>query len=268
MPTQKFTQQDVDQLSTWFQRRYEAQFAWSRLCSIYQALPGLRGFWPMSAVAYTNPIGLDQSGNANHLTNQNSSDFGYTGLVPHVSFDGINQYLSKADGGAANWADITGTEAYIEAADRGLTIYTWAYFTNAAGAQERIVEKNDAAGGAYGVLRLAAGNIRFRVDGGGGFINVDSVATPTAGSWYFLAGRYIPSTSLDIFVNSLVPDNTNLVGIPAAIQDVTAPFTVGASGVPGTYMTGKQSAVALCAVQHTDVLIGSVFSQTQAMFGV
>ena len=50
MPTQKFTKQDVDQLDAWFQRRYEAQFAWKSATTLFQQLTGLRAYYPMSAL--------------------------------------------------------------------------------------------------------------------------------------------------------------------------------------------------------------------------
>ena len=59
-----------DQVVTWlasiFQRRYEPNFAWKSACSAHQALPGLRGFWPMS--------GYDDTGRATDLSGQGMED--------------------------------------------------------------------------------------------------------------------------------------------------------------------------------------------------
>jgi len=126
-----------------FFARYEPNASWVHGASAYLAHPVVRGFWPMSAVAYINPQGLDITANGNHLTNNNSCDFGYDNLVPYVHFDGVNQNLTRADGGVGNWADVIGNEAYVVAADQGLTIYLWVYFDNAIGANEGLFAKGD-----------------------------------------------------------------------------------------------------------------------------
>ena len=267
MPTQKFTQQDVDQLSTWFQRRKETQFAWTHTISERMTLPATRAFWPMSSVAYTNPQGLDVSGNANHLTNNNSSTFGYANLIPYVATDGINQYLSKADGGAANWADIIGTEAYILAAERGLTIHGWFLLTSVA-ANVGIVNKGTtvAAASSYELFNVAGGTLSFRVSTGAAYVGVSPATLIVANTWYHIVCRYIPATSISIFLNGTKA--TTVAGIPAALPDSAAQFTVGAFSTPASYMPGRSTMVSLCAAQHSDVMIAAEFAQERVLFGV
>lgn len=124
MITQVRPSEMVDILGVDLQKRRESQFAWKSVISQFLALPVLRGFWPMSAVSHTAADqARDISGNGNHLTNNNVSTFGYesTSLIPQVSFNGTTQYLSRADAGGGDWADIIGTETYVGAAKRGLT---------------------------------------------------------------------------------------------------------------------------------------------------
>ena len=268
MPTQKFTQQDVDQLSTWFQRRYEAQFAWKSACSAYQALPVLRGFWPMSAVAYTNPQGVDQSGNGLHLINNNSADFGYTDLIPWVEFNGTTETLSYTDTGAGGAFDIIGNEVYVDGSYQGLTFYAWVYFTNAISATEYIMAKYGAAANlSYRLIRLNTGELRGTVTTDGATaVNVTSVGTLAQATWYFTALQFEPSTQLSVWINDTKA--TLAVGIPATIFDSTAAFVLGAQTTASNFMAGRQSLDALCASFHADTTILSVFHQTRAMFGI
>lgn len=268
--------QNVDLLRAYFQHRSEPNYAWSRAISIYLALPALRGFWPMSAVDYTAVTRVsDMSGKStNPLQSNNTPLFGYDSLAPYVEFDGINQYLSRADLGAANWADVTGTEAYIVAAQRGLTLGGWFRFNAAAGANQEMLMAKDAGGAAgtysYRLRRNNAaggGRIVFFVASGGALTNVGNVTlVPSATTWYFIVGRFEPSTALTVFVNDT--SDQNLVAIPAAIDDSTAAFTIGARAVPDQYFPGRASMCFLCAAQLSDAIILSLYEQTRALYGV
>lgn len=269
--------QQVGLLSAEFQHRREPNYAWSRACSMYLALPGLRAFWPMSRICFTvAQRAPDISGGilSNDLAANNVPTFGYDSLAPYIEFDGVNQYLSRADGGAANWADITGTEAYIVAAQRGLTLGGWFRFNAAAGANQEMLMAKDAGGGAgtysYRLRRNNAaggGRIAFFVASGGVLTNVGNVTlVPSATTWYFIVGRFEPSTAMTVFVNDT--SDQNLVAIPAAIDDSTAAFTIGARAVPDQYFPGRASMCFLCAAQLSDAIILSLFEQTRALYGV
>jgi hypothetical protein len=261
-------------LSSDLQLRYEPNFAWKSTCSAYLALPVLRAFWPMSSVDYTTADRAnDLSGQGYHLTDNNTVEFGYDSLVPYVDFFATNsEYLSRADGGAANWADITGTETYVESAYRGLTFGGWFYFDGAAGASREYVIAKSAGAPQRGYY------IRRDTAGGGGdlelAVSVDGTAetfvltnvTAAVTTWMFLVGRFDPSVELALFVDST--KYTNVAAIPASLVDNTTSFTIGASGVPSLYMDGRASMCFLCAAFLSDAIILSLFHQTRAMFGV
>ncbi len=245
------------------------QDAWRAACSAILALPGLRGFWPMSAVAYTNPQGLDISANGNHLTNNNVSTFGHTGLISHVTFNGTTQYLSKADGGAANWADIIGTEAYIDAGDRGLTLGGW-FKIDVLSRTENSMSKGSAGIQAY-ILNKQAGinDARFQIWSGAAGTVVSSLPVTSFTSiapWWFWAGRFIPSTSLTVFLNNL--SNTNVAAIPATIDDTAANFAIGGDGAGALLFDGLASLCWLCAAALPNVTMGALFQQQRALFRV
>lgn len=240
------------------------------LISPYLALPALRAFWPMSAVAYTNPQGLDITANGNHLTNNNSADFGYDNLPAYVHFDGANQNLTRADGGAANWADIRGNEAYVVAADQGLTAYLWCYFDNAPAVEGMLAKGDGTVNTSYLILRLGGGTIRFSVGTGAALINVTSTVIPAATTWTFVAARYIPGTSTEIFVSfdGALNQVTNLAAVPATLLDSAFAFALGSYSTNVVYMTGRKSSVALCASAHDDQHVYSTFEQTRGAFGI
>lgn len=269
MPRQKFTDQDKQELSAWFQRRWEAQFAFGPSFSGAANSAALRAFWSMSHVAFANPQALDATNNGNHLTNQNVSTFGYTGLIPHVTFDGTN-WLSRVDGGATNWADISGAENYIDAGLRGLTIGGWFKFSNAAGAVEYLMSKDNIGANqrSYLLRRQVGGGILFGVSSLGtaaSTVTVISTQTPAQSVWFCGIGRFVPNGSVDVFVNG--EKTANVAGIPAFIFDSTAPFNIAAAnGVPT--LTGLGSRCFLAAGQWSDTYIRSFFELSKALYGV
>jgi hypothetical protein len=242
------------------------------LISPFLALPGLRAFWPMSAVDYTNPQCIDIA-NGYDLTNNNTATFGYDpnqALVPCVFLDGTNQYLSRADGGAANWADITGTETYIEnttVGARGLTLGGWFWFDRLA-TTELIIGKVSAAAGNYSywitkdVTNVILSNVS--VDGTA-VTQMASAGTITTGQWYNLILRHDPSASLDIIVNNV--QTRNVAGIPASIFDGNAAFEIGRFA-GGSYLDGRASCCFLCAALLSDAQISSLYQQTRGAFSV
>jgi hypothetical protein len=271
MPLQIRNDELADILRPDFFARYEPNASWVHGASAYLAHPVVRAFWPMSAVAYTNPQGLDITANGNHLTNNNSCDFGYDSLVPYVAFDGVNQNLTRADGGAGNWADILGTEAYVLSGQQGLTAYVWCYFDDAVGSNEGILAKGDGTvNTSYLILRTAGGPISFRVGTGAALPAVTSTVSPGATTWTFIAARYVPSTTLDLWVsaNNTLYQSTQPDGVPAALLDSSFTFALGSYSTNILYMTGRESFVDLCASAHSDSEIEATFEQTRAMFNV
>lgn len=254
---------------TYFIDRNESNYAWQGAISSILALPALRAFWPMSSVDYaTASRARDIAAGAYHLGDNNTVLFGYDQLAPYAEFDGVNQYLSRADGGAANWADIRGTEAYVVAAQRGLTLGGWFYFDNAAGATEGMMAKDAGVPQrAYFMSRQAGGAIRWLVSvDGTANIFIDSTQTPAQSTWFFSVARFVPSTSLDIFVNA--NKTSNVAAVPASIFDSTTQFTVGSRGSPANYMAGRASLCFLCAAALSDSLVSALYHQTRKLYNV
>ncbi len=250
----------------------------SDLISPFLALPGLRAFWPLSSVDYTNPQAKDLGGGGYHLTNNNTSTFGYDPtriLVPCAFFDGTNQYLGRADGGAANWADVTGTEAYIEntaVGARGLSMGGWFRFDAAASAIEDCIGKwNDAVNNSYLIRRIASGVINFVIstDGSTDFTLASGSDTVGANEWAWLGMTFDPSARLAGWINAT--QYTTAASVPASIFDGNSSFGIGASfsaGAAARFMDGRASLCFLCAACLDDATVDSLFQQTRAAFGV
>jgi hypothetical protein len=256
-----------------FQMRNEPNFAWKSAVSSCLAIPSLVACWPMSAIrrdSATDEI-RDMAGGGYHLTAHNVPQSGYDDLTCFEWFNGTNQWLSRADGGAANWADITGTETKVFAAGRGLTMGIWVYFMNAAGANAMIIGKWEAVGSndrSYRIMRQATGVIRaiVSVDGTAATV-IDSAAAPAINTWTFLAMRFVPSTTLDVYVNT--EKTTLAAAVPASIFDGIADFTIASyhNGL-GQWMNGRVSLAWLSMSWLSDSIIDALFQQQRAAFGV
>jgi hypothetical protein len=255
----------VDILTADFQRRAEPQFAWKSAVSQFLALPGLRGFWPMSSVDGSGNL-RDLSEQDRTLTNTNTAQYNYSNLIPYAQFTAASsQYFTRADEAGL---DILGTESYIASAARGLTMGCWCWFDNAATALEFLLSKWGAVGQrSYLLRRSATGFGQFVITNDGSIQEtVPASTTIDVATWVFMAGRFTPSAELKIWVNNNSWTNTS--GISASIFNSNAAFTLGASSVPDSYLGGRLSMCFLCATALSDAIIGQLYEQSRVAYGV
>ena len=235
------------------------------LISPFLALPGLRGFWPISAFD-SGGDAQDQSGHAHHLAYNGNPTYNYDGLAPYIDLDGTGDYLSRTDEADL---DIIGTETYVAAAARGLTLGGWFWFADATAAIETCLSKWQAVvgGRSYMLDKTAAGLMRVLVS-----IDGTAVISQAAGqavdstSWVFAVGRFDPSNELAIFTNGTKDELA--AGVPNRIHNSGSDFDVGARHGGTDLLTGRASLCFLCAACLSDAIIGSVFQQTRAAFGI
>lgn len=265
MPEQRRNSAMISTLSGEFQRRYEAAFAWKSACSAFLALPGLRGFWPMSSF---NEAGnaYDLSGQGRTLTNVSTSLYNYDALAPYIEFDGTADYLRRADEAGL---DILGTEAYVNAAARGLTLGGWFWIDTTTGTTQTFMSKLSGVGvnrSYYLVYLDPAATVQFAIEatGGAGITSVTSVATVSFQGWYFLAGRF-DTPNHTAWVNDVA---RTVAGGPAGINNSGADFDIGAWQGPNDLLDGRASLCFLCAAALSDAMVLSLFHQTRAAFGI
>ena len=243
------------------------QHAWSHACSTFLALPGLRGFWPMSAFSATGAA-YDQSGNGRTLTYNGNPTYNYDGLAPYIDLDRtVPDYLSRADEAGL---DILGTEAYV--AVPGLTLGGWFYFDDVTNDQFLIGKYGGAGSRAYRLIlfgSVANDPIRF-------YISTDGVANTefvsldggTISAWQFVVGRFNDADAgeeLKIWRNNITNTATTLVG---SIFNAPSSFTIGANSAAGNPFDGRASMCFLCAAALSDNIIAALYAQTRALFGV
>lgn len=262
----------VDGLSSQFQRRWEPVYHWRSMCSMLLGTSGARALWPMSVVDYQRPECTDISGHGYDL--QSAAALGNVifaayslSATPAAFFGGAaNQYLSRADGGAANWADIRGNEAQIVGAQRGLVLGGWFFWTALPGAWQMLEGKDDTgANRQYSLWLTNANLLQFSVWAGP--IVATSAATINTG-WNHCLGIYDqPSQTVFVVLNGVVTSGA-AGAAPAALVDTNAPFTIGADGAGTNRFLGWASDCFLGAASLRQGFVKAGFHYTKAAFGV
>ena len=270
MIAQTRNDQMVGLLSGDLQRRCEPNLAWKTACSAMRMLPGLRGFWPMSSFN-ENGDAYDLSGQGRTLTYNGNPTYNYSSLIHYIDLDGTGDYLSRTDEAGL---DILGTESYVAGAAQGLTLGGWFYF-KVFPAFPTCLGKHDGVGGnqrSYVIwIDTGAGNVPVMVVSSNGTAVGQVTVLHTTGlvvdTWYFIVGRFVPSTSLTIFLDG--SGVSNAAGIPASIFNSTTAFMIGARSVPpASFLNGQASLCFLCAAALSDSIISALFQQTRAIFNV
>jgi len=256
----------VDLLWADFIHRNEPNFAWNVAVSSVLALPNLRAFWPGSAVGYqATDQDRDIGGGGHHLTSNGTTTYGYTQLVPYVEFDGNSDFTERADGGAGNWADITGTAAWVPTAQQGLSIGGWFLF-DALGNGEMVMSKYGAAGHRSYRLGKTAGNLaQFSVSNDlTAVTNVPSVAAVAAATWYFIAGVFDNTGNvIKVWLNNVSAS----VAFVNTVADSDAAFRCGVQADGSYYHDGKQSLRWLCGCALSDSIVLQLWAWQRSLFG-
>lgn len=212
-------------------------------------LPGVTGYFPMSIV--------DTAGKAvNHA--KGGLDLSQTGTCA-VGYDG-NAYRQVGQGthylsSNLDYA-LTGLETYIDVALRGFTIGGWFWIDSYPSVAQGIVSKFGVSSNyGYALISGGAGVISCYVSLDGSALTTVSSATSTpVDTWVFLVGRFVPSTSVDVFVNG--QKTTNVTAIPASCFASTQAFEVGRYLNTDTRtFDGRCRDVFLCRTALTDVQI-------------
>lgn len=241
---------------------------WGDVVSSWMLLPGLVGFWPFSSVQRSTGNAYDVSGQNRILTYNGNPTYNiYNNFVPYIDFDGVGDFLSRAD---ETDLDVLGTEAINAAAVCGLTLGGWYWFNNAPAAQEVLISKGDGnvAGIAYWLDRLNTGEIRFIVGNGIALTTTNTITKCVASTWYHICAVYVPSTSIKIYLNGILSANL-AVGIPANLANNAFPLNLSGYNNSGFLLhTGRQSLITLEHQSISSSLVNAMFQQSRVLFGV
>jgi hypothetical protein len=125
-----------------------------------------------------------------------------------------------------------------------------------------------AAASAYELWleNTATPDLAFRVSTGAAFITVVLHNIFVQSAWSFCAARFIPSTELKCWYNTV--SATNIVAVPATLRASTETFVVGAFDPNVLPFDGRASLVFLCAAALSDETITALFQNTRSIFGV
>lgn len=230
------------------------------LMAAYQALPGMRGFWPLSSLdAGNNPS--DISGQERHLTNNGTATPGtHNDLIPTISLNGTSQYLSRP-----SEAGLTITGAF--------TALAWVKFNalGVAGVSHRPVMGKSPNGTNhswwFAVDANSAGAMVWNISNTGSVLI--SLGTPSGvieiGNWYFLAMRYTPSSELKGWV--MEAEYILTTGVPASLFNNSGAFEIGR--VLGTHYTNGVMALPWLGAQAVpDRAIERIIESGRGLFGV
>lgn len=228
----------------------------------FQNLPALRGLWAAGSADNTGAM-YDRSGQQRTLTyNGNPTLNIHNSLVPYWDYDGTGDYHSRADEAGL---DVLGTETVIASAIHGLTVGAWAWVDT--GGTDGIIGKWDSAGNQRSYVLLdSTTTFRFGVSSNGTLETVVDSQARSTGAWYFLVGRFTPSTEIAIFANGTKSVNTT--SIPASVFGSTAAFEIARRTSAGTEIDGRVSIGFLCAAALSDTLITYLWERTRGAFGV
>jgi hypothetical protein len=240
--------------------RNDAMNRWGNLITSFKNLPGLRAVWPMTTISSTSAI-YDQSGLNKILTRSGTPTLDIDNWIPFMSFNGTTDYLSRADEADL---DIGGNESYINANINGLTMGGWFRQTTDPSAQRVIIGKGfNAPSKAYRIYssNTLAPTFEISTDGTN-IVTIASSTTISLDEWYFIVGRFIPSTEIKIWVNA--QKDTSVAGIPATIFNSGVGFGIASDGVQ--FWPGDASISFLCCAALPDAIINSLYEQSKVLF--
>lgn len=260
MPKQILNAEQVSLLATHFPLRNDSSYAWGNAISGMLLTPRLRGLWCACANnAFDN---YDLSPHGRTLTTHNNPNPNMQGITPFVMFDrAATQYYSRA------------TETDIEITDY-MSMWTWIRFhTESTGNTVYYFSKFYTVGGnrAYLLYKDSLDKFRFGISGTGAdwFTIDDGGVNYAIDTWFFVAGIYIPSTSITLYVGNaitgILTPYTLAVAIPAAIFNSTEALEIG-RGNRTNYLDGYLSLWGLTAYPLPDVDIFTKFHQTRPLF--
>jgi hypothetical protein len=187
-------------------------------------------------------------------------ELGYDGLIPYYYFDGASYYIPPDAHGV-----ITGTESYVPAAQRGLTLGCWIKPTT-TGEQYFISKFNQGVAGSYFLKLSASTKPEFTVYQSG--VATDTVAADDAlstNTWYFVVGRW-STTSQETFVDDVKKsESTSVTQIDNASYLIFG--AVLSSGSPTAYLTGYMAYPFLYACSLSDAQIEHLWQTQRVLFG-
>lgn len=187
--------------------------------AIFHELPGLAGYYPMGM---TNSTGgaVNHTGGDNPLTQVGTVPAAFDGNAYRHLGNGIN-YLSST--GAYG---LTGTETWITASLRGLTLGAWFMIDTSPSGDSGLMSRDaPTTERGYALTWTLADKANFRMSGNGASVFAATSPPNALAVWHFIVGRFIPSTEVAVFIDG--DKSTNTSAIPVSCNVSTQAFEIG-----------------------------------------
>lgn len=269
---QRRNAENIGILSADFQRRHEANFAFGEAMSMYQNLPGLRGFWPLTVFDSLGNA-VDTSGHGRLVTSGGDANYPAFGRS-NAPFRGWAYNTAVSQGFFYRPDDpgmsITADESYIHDGSEGLTVGCWIYpvawsDTYNAGL---ITKWSSGTAKSYALYINTPAGTRptMAISSDGTVVDFETHSTNLSlTTWYFIAGRFTPSTEISVWVDD--DKETNTSSIDDSIYDSSVSFNLMTLYSGTNYVFYGYMALAfVCATNLLDSYIFTLYHQTRAMF--
>lgn len=227
----------------------------SSVHSAFSLLPGIKGFWPMTAFIWSGDA-LDISGNGHSLMASGEPIF--FGNPGYAAFDGTDDAFSHAD---APGLDISAAETHIDPSMRGLTLGGWFRVPDAA--QTASMSKwADASQQAY---KMGFTNFHISQNGSASNFAYFSSQPYVADAWHFFVGRFDRQAGeLDMWCNEERADTVNTAY--TAIFNSSEPFRIARQQT--NYSECDAALCFLCCSALSDSVISNLFEVSRGLFSV
>ncbi len=159
------------------------------------------------------------------------------------TFDGVNDYFSAGNPTALQ---ITGA----------ITFSSWIKTSSAT--YQLIISKDDVTNRCYNFGFLNNGEVYGQVFSSGSATTVQTATTWKDGNWHHIAFVYIPSTSIQIYVDGS-SQILSTSSIPASIDNDPADFNIGRRSDGARYFSGNIDEVAIWNSALTSGNISTIY---------
>ncbi len=220
----------------------------------FMQLPGLRGYWPMSAVNYIGRA-VDHSNASVNLQRSGSPTYNYDGNA-YVQLGIANDFLYAS----TSELNFTGTESWVASGIRGLTVGGWFKIDATPGTNSGLISKDaPSVQRGFTLYWTTTNNPSFFLSGDGTTGAGISYSPRSLSTWYFIVGRFTPGAEIAIFVNA--DKVTNTTSIPAAINVSSQDFEIGRYyNDNNRIIEGKVRDNFICAAVLPDELIEEIYN--------
>lgn len=219
---------------------------------VFVRLPALQGYWPCGIRSGVGDL-IDHSSVGANLTQVGTPTVGYDGNSYSLLGFGTN-YFSGVGAGA-----ILGTETFVDATIRGLTVGCWFMVDTVPGAFNYglISRWGSTIQRSYAIQYTNTGFMRFSASGTGASVISATSGPVTTGVWHFAAGRFTPSAEVAVIVDGAKTVNTT--AIPAALFNSSQAFEIGRnSATNNNIFQGKVRDAFICAAALEDDIITAI----------